>query len=792
MEQFLSVLLTMSLSAALVALVVMGIRFFFPKLPRALVCLLWLVVFFRMVCPASFQLPVSLLPQGIADGSAAQFVLDGKGAVFLPEELPEPDGETGAGTAAPSAGEPAAPVAQPDAGLSSAGGLVPAAPPLWPRVVFGIWAGGTLAALTWAGLCYRRFRRRTAEAVKVAGNCYESDLIPSPFVLGVFRPKIYLPVGLAPRERHYVLLHEEAHLRRKDNIAKPLAYVLLCFHWFNPVLWVAYRLLCLDIETACDQAVLRQLDRGETGSAADYAAALLHLSREAGIPSAVPLAFGEEDAKGRIAALLQYKRLAPGFLAAALALCLVVTVCLAADPPAGTRVDGHPVSQGAILDGQETIPLPDDLFQALAALLEDTERGPYTSCQDPGLPQGTLLLTAPGASVEYRVITQGGFQPCLVQVRHGRQGDTYRAAPLKGELAGLYRDPLPIYQRWVGWWQAADRLLTRPDPSALAQLAPRSAEDLAAAQALLDGLGVRDTLGGYTLRLQTEANQWQTLVLAQETPPASGSQRLWQDHVLKTQAALFLALVPEVDAVAWYHPDNGVGFRVDWGALPDGEHRENARSAFAYLYPQRHLWWWDALSLPRFISTSPSLTYVFHPAYTVEEVLYSAGEGEARPLGYPYMSVGEGYGEFVFSPLANQLLDESGFRPSGFTLQDAHPLPEDQWEACVPQGLLAGRQIRQAWYLTQRYDPGSYNKTSLVEYQDHSLWSESDTGYRLYDTDGGLYLALWQREGAKGSWQPTAFLRLTEKAVSSNQDCRFSFSEDADPASPTIYDLEGD
>lgn len=778
MEQFLSVLLTMSLSAALVALVVMGIRFFFPKLPRALVCLLWLVVFFRMVCPASFQLPVSLLPQGIADGSAAQFVLDGKGAVFLPEELPEPDGETGDGTAAPSAGEPAAPVAQPEAGSSNGGGLVPAAPPLWPRVVFDIWAGGTLAALAWAGLCYRRFRRRTAEAVKVEGNCYESDLIPSPFVLGVFRPKIYLPVGLAPRERHYVLLHEEAHLRRKDNIAKPLAYVLLCFHWFNPVLWVAYRLLCLDIETACDQAVLRQLDRGETGSAADYAAALLHLSREAGIPSAVPLAFGEEDAKGRIAALLQYKRLAPGFLAAALALCLVVTVCLAADPTESVtpRLDWRTISQGAVICQGKAVPLPEELLGSLTAVLDDTKHGSYVLCEDPGLPEGTLVLTRDQGDLEYRLISSQVTHPQLVQVRHGKTGDTYRAAQLDGNLTHYRRNlQNTVYRRWVNWWVSADPHLPGPTADELYAMAPASGEDLTACAALLDQLGVRDELGPYTLSLQQEADGRATLVLALEQTSGDGVGRLWADRFLNSQGAIFLSLVPDLSFLAWYDSDTNAGARISrHSLLPYDEFHVFSLEEFRYLYPQRHLWWWHTLSTPVSTVFCPSMPVMFHPAYSVSNVIYP-------PAAYTYTDPRNEFffvSDLGFVKIGSNSLSFTAVRAplSDTTLPD----PEDP-----SRDLLAGRTVLRAWY---------FHSEDVAGAPVPAPWSQRDTGYRLYETDDGPYLARWRSDGGTG-WTLDYFLKLREKAISFDSSASYGFYDEyVDPFTESLdlYHQEGD
>ncbi|MEI3277200.1 MAG: M56 family metallopeptidase [Evtepia sp.] len=155
-----------------------------------------------------------------------------------------------------------------------------------------LWAAGGIACLAWGAISYLRLRLRIADAILVEKNIYETDQIDSPFVCGFFRPRIYLPVGLAEPDRRYVLLHEQAHIRRRDYLTKPLAYVALCFHWFNPVLWLAYHLFGRDIETATDQAVIRSFGRTDT---AGYAAALLHLGHKPSFPQAVPLAFGEEN-----------------------------------------------------------------------------------------------------------------------------------------------------------------------------------------------------------------------------------------------------------------------------------------------------------------------------------------------------------------------------------------------------------------------------------------------------------------------------------------------------------------
>ncbi len=154
-------------------------------------------------------------------------------------------------------------------------------------------------------------------------------MVDSPFVLGIFRPVIYLPLGLSERDREMVLSHERAHLKRRGNWVKPLAYILLAAHWFNPLVWISYVLLCRDIESACDERVLKDMGREERRA---YSAALLNCSVRPRMISACPLAFGELSVKGRIKSVLNYKK--PGFWIslAALAACAVVAVCFLTDP----------------------------------------------------------------------------------------------------------------------------------------------------------------------------------------------------------------------------------------------------------------------------------------------------------------------------------------------------------------------------------------------------------------------------------------------------------------------------
>ena len=315
MDGFFPTLLTMSLTAAIAAGGVMLLRLLFKGVPRWITCLLWAVVLLRMVCPVGFSLPVSLMPETISSGAYVERV--------LPQQAPAAEIQT----AAPP---PLAQSQTQTAGEPTTVALAPqqATGPDRDTVLTVLWAVGGLACLAWGAVSYLRLRLRIADAILIEKNIYETDQIDSPFVCGFFRPRIYLPVGLTEPDRRYVLLHEQAHIRRRDYLTKPLAYLALCFHWFNPVLWLSYHLFGRDTETATDQAVIRSFDRTDT---AGYAAALLHLGHKPSFPQAVPLAFGEENPKHRIRSVLSYKKPAFWVVFAAVAACVVLGVLLLAD-----------------------------------------------------------------------------------------------------------------------------------------------------------------------------------------------------------------------------------------------------------------------------------------------------------------------------------------------------------------------------------------------------------------------------------------------------------------------------
>lgn len=425
MEGFCCTLLSMSLAAALTALGVMVARLFLYKLPRALICGLWLVVLFRMACPVSVSLPVGLVPQGVADGSIAQFVLSSSRPLPSGAQAAPPTGGTPEGTQTAPAPE------------ASPSEMTVSETPHWPVIAFGVWAAGAAVAALWGVVTYCRLRKRIDDAVLLSEHIYETDQIDSPFVLGFFRPRIYLPVGLTEQERRYVLLHEQAHIRRWDHRFKPLAYALLCLHWFDPILWIAYRLLCLDIEMATDQAVLRRLDHEEHTSPTEYAAALLHLSRDPRVPSAVPLAFGEEDAKERIVSLLRYRRPVMGVLVAAALVCLVLGVGFAGNHSTAAPALGLTrITQGTLAGATGPVALTEDQQREVVELLNHTKKSSYTPCEDPGRPEGTVSLSNQDGSVEYRLLFQGTDLPRLVQVRNTGETRTCRSAAFSYSEAG--------------------------------------------------------------------------------------------------------------------------------------------------------------------------------------------------------------------------------------------------------------------------------------------------------------------------------------------------------------------
>lgn len=302
---------SMSLTAGLVILAICAARLLLRQAPKKFSYWLWAGAAFRLVCPFSFPAAFSLL----ALAPAAQTVAE-TGPLTEVSYLP------GAGLPAAAPGVGAADAVLPQAaGAGQALGL-------W-EVLGLVWLLGAAALLIGALVAYLRVKGQVATAVKFAHNVYECGAFRSPFVLGFFRPKIYIPFGLEPRQREHVLCHESAHIQRRDYLVKPLGFLLLAIHWFNPLVWLAFHLMSRDMEMSCDEKVLSQL--GEEARR-EYSLSLLSIGSRRRFPAPNPLAFGETGVKERVVNVMKFRRAKRWVTVAAAVAVVAVTAACAANP----------------------------------------------------------------------------------------------------------------------------------------------------------------------------------------------------------------------------------------------------------------------------------------------------------------------------------------------------------------------------------------------------------------------------------------------------------------------------
>ena len=311
--------LNMSIAAGWLILAVIALRLLLRRAPKRFRLLLWAVVGLRLALPWSIESALSLIP-------SAQTLPEG----IMLERAPVLDTGISALNGAINPGFTAAFTPELGASANPLQVLLP--------IAAAFWMLGAAAMLLWALVSWLRLRKRVREAVRLEENVYECE-IASPFVLGLFRPRIYLPFSLENGERELVLAHERAHITAGDHIIKPLGWLLLAAHWYNPLVWLAYALFCRDIELACDERVVRGLSLSDR---ADYSQALLDLSRPRGGVRACPLAFGESSVKGRVKSVLSYKKPAFWLVLLAVVVCVGAAVCFLTDP----KEEAEPVDDG--------------------------------------------------------------------------------------------------------------------------------------------------------------------------------------------------------------------------------------------------------------------------------------------------------------------------------------------------------------------------------------------------------------------------------------------------------------
>lgn len=357
-EAFLKVV-NMSISAGWLVLAVLALRLILKKAPKWVNVLLWGIVAVRLICPFSIESALSLIPSR---------------ETISPEIMMDWTPEIATGIA------PLDRVVNPVISTSFAPQGMASANPLQILipVAANLWLLGVLILLVYTAISYLTLRHKLRTAVILRDNIFHCETVSSPFVLGILKPRIYLPYAMDGKNLAHVIAHEQAHIRRKDHWWKPLGFLLLTVYWFNPLIWVAYILLCRDIELACDEKVIAELGNEQR---ADYTQALVACAVNRRMIAACPLAFGEVSVKERIRSVMNYKKPTFWIIVTALVVCVVVAVCFLTNPK-DIKTPMHIIdtlstedvhwSQITIWEDESThILLTDEQIQDLMGILKD-------------------------------------------------------------------------------------------------------------------------------------------------------------------------------------------------------------------------------------------------------------------------------------------------------------------------------------------------------------------------------------------------------------------------------------
>lgn len=325
-------LVNLSISAGWLVLAILVLRLVFRAAPKRIICLLWALVALRLVCPISLESALSLIPS----------------AQTLPTEIlytatPQIDSGIQAINNAvnPVLSQSMAPVPGASANPTQ----------VWAFILSIVWIVGVIVMALYALLSYWHLKRRVATATLFRENIKQSERVDAPFVLGLIRPVIYLPYRIEEGDLEYVIAHEQAHIQRRDHWWKLLGFGLLCIYWFHPLLWLAYTLLCRDIEGACDEKVMEEMGLEHRRG---YSMALLHCGVRRRSIAACPLAFGEVGVKERIKRVMEYQKPARWIVAVSLIACAAAAVCFLTNPPPSQEfpMEGKRVSD---LDPQKIV-----------------------------------------------------------------------------------------------------------------------------------------------------------------------------------------------------------------------------------------------------------------------------------------------------------------------------------------------------------------------------------------------------------------------------------------------------
>lgn len=486
-------LLNMSIAASWVVLAVVVFRALFRKAPRWISLVMWGTVALRLVIPFSVESPLSMIPTTESVGTAGAYpsqivfrtgievlnsaagfaseesnssgtfasgaytpLSDGEDALADSPDVPvsdrksEPSSVSSVGTSDTPDGEKARSASPSYDGVSpnaKASHFTPLG------AASAVWLGGVCTMIAYAAVSCAMLRRRTRTAVLLRDNIRQSERVSAPFTFGIFRPEIFLPFGVGERDAEYMIAHEQAHIARRDNIIKHASFLLLSVYWFNPVIWIAYILMCRDIEFACDERVVRSLGPQEK---ADYSQAMLSCSAPRTYTAACPLAFGSDCVRRRIKRVLGYKKPSARLVVAALTVCVLLSACTLTDPvrspsdSSGDAADtqsGQPSDTVDPADSEITDPTPENMWKSL----EDIREG-YTVSEAKRdgcvVMDGSRLVSGEKYWVNF-VNRSADGQDAAVRIyqEYTDQGDEYFVKELRHEN-GKY-----IFRFWDWKWE---------------------------------------------------------------------------------------------------------------------------------------------------------------------------------------------------------------------------------------------------------------------------------------------------------------------------------------------------
>lgn len=427
-------IMNLSISASWLILAVLVLRVVLKKAPKWVMPLLWGVVALRLVCLFSIESALSLIPS--AETIPSEIVTETREPVLYEQA-----------TLDIVTNPTLPPAAEVPVGVSRQQAQVDF------NIYSVLWLAGMAALLVHALVSAGKLKRKLATAILLRDNIYESEFVDSPFVFGVVKPNIYLPMHMDEGTAAYVIAHEHAHLARRDHWWKVLGYLVLALHWFNPLVWVAYILFCRDIELACDEKVVKGLD----GAArADYSQALLSCAAPKRAVAACPLAFGEGNIKTRVKSALHYKKPAFWVAAAAVLAVVIVAVCFLTNP----RSD---------IDAETLLGTSRGKITRVSVAMEETSSGEEYRMSTPEIKDLLSLLDA----IEYeRLGSASAMQGCYARVYLGDRKEEYcelmlsedgiLANPIKGgKKAQLYelRSGGTVLKNYVKW------CINRKDPT---------------------------------------------------------------------------------------------------------------------------------------------------------------------------------------------------------------------------------------------------------------------------------------------------------------------------------------